>query len=82
VAAASVGATSATIQWQTDELADSQVEFGMAAAYGVATVLQPMFVAGHSVNVTGLLPQTTYHFRVLSRDPSGNAVKFQPPPTL
>ena len=72
VAVASVGATSAVIQWLTDEPANSRVEYGTSVAYGSATVLQPLFTVGHTVTVAGLLPETTYHFRVLSRDPSGN----------
>src|SRR5207237_3900540 len=41
VAVASSGGTSATIQWTTNEAADSQIEYGLTASYGSATTLDP-----------------------------------------
>ena len=43
-----------------------------AAFFFFLTVLDPVLVLDHSVSLTGLLPETTYHFRVLSRDGFGN----------
>ncbi|RMF69327.1 MAG: hypothetical protein D6743_02025, partial [Calditrichaeota bacterium] len=62
----------AQIDWDTDEPADSQVEFGPDATYGNVTTLVPDLVNHHSQALSGLNPSTTYHFRVLSRDASGN----------
>src|SRR3989440_12985894 len=41
IAVASVGGTSATIQWTTNEASDSQVEYGLTASYGSTTTLDP-----------------------------------------
>ena len=69
---AAPAATSASIAWATDEIADSRVEYGLTAAYGTATPLASLFVTSHAVEVPGLTPATLYHYRVLSRDPYGN----------
>ncbi len=63
--------TTAIVLWGTDEPATSVVEYGLTDAYG-NTISVPGFVTGHSVPLSGLQPRTTYHFRVISTDPSGN----------
>ena len=51
VAAASITASGATISWTTDEVSDSQVDFGLTAAYGSATsVLNATLVTAHTVS--------------------------------
>src|SRR5207237_5962805 len=72
VTVASVGGTSATIQWTTNEVSDSQVEYGLTASYGSATTLDPTLGTSHTVTVGGLTGSTTYHYRVKSKDASGN----------
>ena len=72
VSATSITATGATITWTTDEAASSQVEYGLTTSYGSSTTLDPALVTGHSVNLTGLTSQTTYHYRVDSVDAAGN----------
>jgi phosphodiesterase/alkaline phosphatase D-like protein len=62
----------ATISWTTNEPADSQVEYGPAASYGLATALDPALVTAHSQRLTGLQRGTTYFYRVKSRDAAGN----------
>ncbi|MDQ7054925.1 MAG: fibronectin type III domain-containing protein [candidate division KSB1 bacterium] len=62
----------ATITWQTDEPADTQVEWGVSPAYGQRSPLDTSLTTDHRVQITGLTPNTTYHFRVKSRDASGN----------
>jgi hypothetical protein len=64
--------TTATITWTTNELVTSQVEYGLTAAYGSSTILDHNLVINHSVTITGLSPNTTYHYRVKSKDASGN----------
>ena len=66
------GSTSATVSWQTDEAADSQVEYGLTSAYGWLTVLDSARVTSHSQLLGGLDPTMTYHYRVISRDAAGN----------
>ena len=68
----SVGPTSATVSWATDESADSLVEYGLTTAYGSSTTLDPTPLTSHSVVLGGLSPNATYHYRVKSKDASGN----------
>jgi len=50
----------------------SQVEYGTTASYGTTTTLNPALVTYHAVALSGLSPNTTYHFRVRSKDISNN----------
>ena len=61
----------AGITWATDFPSTSQVEFGTTTTYGQITALDPTLTVGHSVNLTGLASNTTYHYRVKSRGGSG-----------
>jgi len=64
--------SSATITWITNELSDSQVEYGLTTAYGNTTVLKTILATSHSAGLTGLSASTIYHYRAKSRDASGN----------
>ncbi len=72
VAGAVNGSSSATIKWATDEMSDSQVEYGVTSLYGGATPVNPARVMQHSVTLTGLVSGSRYHYRVKSRDAAGN----------
>lgn len=72
VAASSVGSTSATIVWTTNEPATQQVEYGTTTAYGSITALDTALTTGHTRSLVSLTPSTTYHYRVISRDAAGN----------
>jgi chitodextrinase len=63
---------SATISWTTDEPATSQVEYGLTTNYGSQTREGTNLTTSHSVNLTGLSSNTTYHYRVKSKDSSNN----------
>jgi GH18 family chitinase len=64
--------SSVTIVWETNEAANSQVEYGTTARYGRTTAIDPYQVTSHLVTVNDLTPTTFYHFRVKSRDAAGN----------
>lgn len=72
MAATGLTTTTATINWTTNELADSQVDYGPTTTYGQTTALNPALVTTHTGNLSGLLSGTTYHYRVRSRDAAGN----------
>jgi hypothetical protein len=72
VGSSNVSSNSATIAWLTNEASNTQVEYGLTTAYGNLTTLNTTMVTSHSANVTGLASDTTYHFRVKSRDAAGN----------
>jgi hypothetical protein len=63
---------SATISWRTDEKADSEVEYGFTTRYGLLARYDTSLVISHSITLNGLRADSTYHFRVLSRDAAGN----------
>ena len=66
VTSSGMTATSATITWTTDRPASSQVEFGTTASYGSLSALNSSPITLHSVTLTGLNPNTTYNFAVIS----------------
>ncbi|MDC4206521.1 MAG: fibronectin type III domain-containing protein [Candidatus Manganitrophus sp.] len=72
IAAGSLTSSGATISWTTNELADTQVQYGTTTAYGSTTSLNSALTTAHTQDLTGLSPSTTYHYRVLSRDAAGN----------
>jgi hypothetical protein len=72
VAASAITSSSATISWNTNKPADSQVEYGVTSAYGSATGLNSAQVMSHSLTLSGLTPLTVYHYRVKSKDAAGN----------
>jgi len=76
VAVSNVTNTTATITWNTYEKADSQIIYGISNGYypwksalldGGGAMKQT-----HRVILTGLLPGTTYHYRVNSHDAANN----------
>ncbi len=70
-----ITASSVTITWVTDERADSQVEYGLTANYGSSSTVDSTLVYDHLVVLTGLAPQTTYHYRVKSTDYWANSTQ-------
>lgn len=72
VATSSLQNTSVVVAWTTDELATSSVDFGTSAGSYSSTTVKNTFATSHSVALTGLSANTTYYFRVRSRDISGN----------
>lgn len=68
-------AQSITITWETDEHANSLVEYGLTSSYG-NSMLDTTFTKSHSVTLSRLQPNTTYHYRVGSTDTQGNGPRF------
>ena len=64
--AVTVSATTAKIAWPTDQVSDGAVEYGLTTGYGNATT-NATLEWYHAVNLSGLSPNTTYHFRVKSK---------------
>jgi len=68
-----ITSNSATINWLTNEPANSQVKFGLLPDdYTQSSELIANFTTSHSIVLSGLEPQTTYHFKVFSADANGN----------
>lgn len=72
VASSGITTSAATITWTTNEASDTQVEYGTSTSYGSLSTLAPALVTAHSVALTGLNANTTYHYRVRSKDAAGN----------
>ncbi len=63
--------TSITITWETDENADSLVNYGLKPDYGIVRIPEANRVE-HSVTLDDLEPNRVYYFRVVSADAEGN----------
>lgn len=66
---------SATVGWETDEAADSSVQYGIGGKYtymsgNPADILSPKIK--HEVMLLNLVSGTDYDFKVISRDAAGN----------
>ena len=75
IQAKALSATSAQATWSTDKPATSTVQYGLSTSYG-STANDSTLVTNHSVALTGLSANTTYHCRVQSSDASGNTSSF------
>lgn len=83
--------TGATIIWYTNKLSDSTVEYGVSTVY-TGTMSSGADVTEHSLVLTGLNPNTLYHFRVGSETSDGESVysgdytfttlAYEPPPNV
>ena len=69
---AAPGRTHSIITWRTTEVADSQVEYGLTADYGLFSLVDPRAVETHAVTLSALQPGALYHYRVRSVDAAGN----------
>jgi len=72
ISTSSITETNCTISWSTNVPATTQVEYGTSTNYGSVSPLDEELVTNHSVNLSGLNPDTKYHFRVKSEDANGN----------
>ncbi|MFQ5509430.1 MAG: fibronectin type III domain-containing protein [Leptospirillia bacterium] len=72
VATTLIGVGSASVTWQTNEPATSQVLYGIASVTENNTPVDGMLVVDHQVLLTGLSADTTYKFRVQSGDAAVN----------
>jgi hypothetical protein len=71
IASSNILDVGATIIWNTNRPADSQVEYGVTTGYGNVVSLKTLDTS-HRMNLFGLNPNTLYHYRVRSKDDAGN----------
>lgn len=69
VSATNVSDTAATITWTTDENSNSAVDYGPTVAYG-SLASNAIMTVNHTISLGSLTPNTQYHFRVRSRNPT------------
>jgi hypothetical protein len=69
---------SATIEWNTNEEANSLIRYGITTDYGdmagndLVNIDVDNYVTSHSVIIHNLIPATKYYYVVISADASGN----------
>jgi hypothetical protein len=64
----------ATVTWMTDQPSNSIVLYGQSLPYMSANALDTGNVTSHSEILSGLSPDTAYHYAVISTDASGPSV--------
>ena len=72
ISASNITSDSASITWMTSSPTTSQVEYGATINYGSLTPPDGALVTAHGQSLSGLVPDTPYHFRVRSVDIAGN----------
>jgi peptidoglycan hydrolase-like protein with peptidoglycan-binding domain len=72
VTTSSVTTSSAVVSWTTDEVADSQIEYGLTGTLTASSSYSATLETSHTRSLTGLLACTTYNFRVRSYDATAN----------
>jgi hypothetical protein len=73
--------TTATVTWDTNEPADSRVDYGTAPGSLPFSASAAALVTAHSLELAGLSPGTTYYYRATSADAAANAGTEPPPPS-
>ncbi|MFZ2074550.1 MAG: fibronectin type III domain-containing protein [Methanoregula sp.] len=63
--------TNAIVTWQTNENANSTVEYGTTTSYG-SLITNGGMTGSHTISLYNLTPGTVYHYIVISFDPAGN----------
>ena len=72
-ASGSISSAAATVSWTTDRACDSRIDYGKTITYSDSLATSGL-VTEHQLTVAGLAETTRYHYRVSSRDQSGQAV--------
>ncbi len=70
------GDTTCTISWNLDQPATGYIEYGTTTAYGLQTTFEPSYLTYHSQVISGLTEGTTYYYRIVSVDASGNGAEY------
>ena len=73
----SVTKSGATVGWTTNKPSDSQLMYGLTTFYGNSTTLDPTLVTSHLQTISGLTPNTWYHFQMKSNNAVSADFKFK-----
>jgi hypothetical protein len=65
--------TSSYFTLATDEPAFVKVEYGITSAYSATAIADSNLRLMHGIPITGLAPNTTYHYRITAFDNTGNS---------
>jgi len=64
---------SAEISWVTDEEAISSIAYGSKTLFELGEISDSTYRTNHTFTLTGLMPATTYYFKIKSTDTSCNS---------
>ena len=64
----------AEISWNTSERTDALVQFGESLFLGRTAYMSDLGMS-HAVQLTGLIPDRTYYYKIVSRDAAGNVTE-------
>ena len=64
--------TTAWITWDTDEVANSNIDYGITESYEIGTESDGTYQLNHSITLSSLAPGTLHYFQVRSSDNNGN----------
>jgi len=70
----------AVVTWDTDELSDSRVDYGLTSGTLSLNTYNASLVTSHSITLSGLSPTSTYYYRVTSTDEAGNSASMPEAP--
>ena len=70
---ATTNVTTATIRWVLSETGTSEVAYGLTTSYGQNSSSESGSATNHLTTLSGLVANTTYHFRISATDSSGNS---------
>ena len=70
----------ANVTWNTNEASDSRVDYGTNPSNLNLSQSSSGLVTSHNLQLTGLAPNTTYHYRVTSSDAASNSTTDPNPP--
>ena len=72
------GGTVAVVSWTTDVPGSSRVDYGQTpGVYEEGTEEKLELVTTHKITLTGLTPETFYHYRIISVDEDGNPIESE-----
>ena len=71
ISAINISTSSVTINWATDKLADSLINYGTTSSYGLIQS-DTSLATSHDIALTNLEPDTTYHYQIISQDEASN----------
>ncbi|MDI6820666.1 MAG: Ig-like domain-containing protein [Patescibacteria group bacterium] len=64
----------ARFEWQTSIPTDAQVEYGLTSDYGNLSPLVSFLTTNHFITISNLIPNTNYHYRLISKEKTGGLV--------
>ena len=80
VSASAPGDGTANVTWDTNEASDSRVDYGTSPGSLGSHQSSPGLTTSHSIQLTGLAPNTTFYYRVVSTDAATNSATDPDPP--